>query len=94
MSLDVGKELMPALQKALTDYLTFSKAEAPLDTKEFNVYHTACKAALLHVALLVKLTQKEISSDPIIPNLSALLEQAKKDLKTDDNFSGIFMDLG
>ena len=93
MSLDVGMELTPALQKALTDYLTFSGKEAPLDTKEFNAYHTACKAALLHVALLIKMTQKEAPQEPIIPDLSALLEQAKKELSTDD-FSGISVDLG
>ena len=93
MNQDVGKELASALQKALTDYLTFSQNEAPLDTKEFNAYHTACKAALLHVALLIKMTQKETSTEPIIPDLSALLEQAKKELNTDD-FSGISVDLG
>ena len=94
MNIDVGKELAPALQKALADYLAFSENIAPNDTKEFNAYHTACKAALLHVALLLKLTQKEIATDHVIPDLSALLEQAKKDLKTDDDFSGIRLDLG
>ena len=93
MSLEVGKELHPALEKALTDYLVFSKAPAPTDTKEFNAYHTACKAALLHVALLVKLTQKETPSETIIPDISGLLEQAKKELNEDD-FSGISVDLG
>lgn len=93
MNQEVGKELAPALQKALIDYLTFSENKAPDDIKEFNAYHTACKAALLHIALLVKLTQKEVPMDPIIPDLSALLEQAKKELSTND-FSGISVDLG
>ena len=93
MSVDIGKELTPALQKALADYQAFSETQAPAEIKEFNAYHTACKAALLHVALLIKLTQKETSAEPIIPDLSALLNQAKKELNTDD-FSGISVDLG
>ena len=93
MSLEVGKDLVPALQKALKDYLIFEQAEAPASTKEFNAYHTACKAALLHIALLIKLTQNETPDDSIVPDLSVLLEQAKKELNEDD-FSGISLDLG
>ncbi|MGN0919308.1 MAG: hypothetical protein ACI4OR_00905 [Alphaproteobacteria bacterium] len=93
MNAEIGTELLPALQKALSDYLDFSKGMAPADTKEFNAYHTACKAALLHLALLVKLTQKETGTPPFIPDLSVLLEQAKKELKIND-FSGISVDLG
>ena len=93
MSLDVGKELTAALQKALADYLVFSGNEAPVDAKEFSVYQGACKASLLHVALLVKLTQKEAAVETTIPDLSLLLEQAKKELNTND-FSGISVDLG
>ena len=93
MKPDVGTELVPALQKALADYLAFQKEAAPVDAKEFNAYQGACKAALLHVALLVKLTQKEPSAEAVIPNLSLLLEQARKELDTND-FSGISLDLG
>ena len=93
MNQDVGTELVPALQKALKDYLSFSEEKAPTEIKEFNAYHTACKAALLHVALLVKLTQKEGQTESVIPDLSALLEQAKKELNSND-FSGISLDLG
>ena len=93
MTLDVGKELIPSLQKALMDYTAFSSEKAPIDTKEFNAYQGACKSALLHIALLVKLTQKETSAESVIPDLSALLNQAKKELSTDD-FSGISLDLG
>ena len=73
--------------------MRFSEEKSPTEIKEFNAYHTACKAALLHIALLVKLTQKEIQAETIIPDLSALLEQAKKELNTND-FSGISLDLG
>ena len=93
MSFDVGKDLTPALQKALADYLAFSEGNAPTETKEFNAYHTACKSALLHIALLVKLTQNQATEESIIPDLSALLEQAKKELVPHD-FSGISVDLG
>lgn len=93
MTLEVGRELIPALEKTLKDYLAFSGGLAPADTKEFNAYHTACKTALLHLALLVKLTQKEKQPEAIIPDISGLLEQAKKELSEDD-FSGISVDLG
>ena len=93
MNSDVGKELAPALQKALHDYLAFSENLAPTDIKEFNAYHTACKSALLHIALLVKLTQNQAPEENIIPDLSTLLEQAKKELAPHD-FSGISVDLG
>ena len=91
MNPDIGTELIPALEKALADYLGFSLNTAPTDIKEFNAYHTACKAALLHIALLMKLTQKETSS--VVPDLSILLEQAKKEL-TPHDLSGISLDLG
>ena len=93
MKPDVGKELAPALQKALNAHLNFSEGNAPQDIKEFNAYHTACKSALLHIALLVKLTQNQAPEESIIPDLSALLEQAKKELAPHD-FSGISVDLG
>ena len=94
MSLDVGKELVPALQKALNDYLEFSTNNAPDEAKEFNAYQGACKSALLHIALLVKLTQNQPqATESVIPDLSALLEQAKKELNEND-FSGISLDLG
>ena len=94
MNFKVTEQLTPALQKALDDYLAFSENKAPTEIKDFNAYHTACKAALLHIALLDKLTQKDVPIDPVVPDLSALLEQAKKDLGTDDDFSGICLDLG
>lgn len=93
MKMNVGKELVPALQKVLADYLAFAKTLPPTDTKEFGAYHSACKAALLHIALLLKLIQKETSDTPSEPDLFDLIQQAKKDLN-DDDFSGIHLDLG
>jgi len=93
MNMDIGKDLANALEKAVHDYLTFSESEAPLEAKEFNAYQGACKSALLHIALLIKLTQKGAPEESIIPDLSALLEQAKKELAPHD-FSGISVDLG
>lgn len=93
MNQNVEKELAPALQKALNDYLAFSEGSPPSDIKEFNAYQGACKSALLHIALLVKLTQNQTPVDTVIPDLSALLEQAKKELSPND-FSGISVDLG
>ena len=90
----VGKDLIPALHKTLAEYLAFSQSKAPTDVKEFNAYHNACKAALLHLALLIKLTQADLDETPDEPDLLSLLTQAKKDLKNDNDFSGICLDLG
>ena len=94
MRQDVGKELIPALQKTLSDYLNFAKEKAPQEAKEFSAYQGACKAALLHLALLIKLTQNQSSAPSPEPDLFSLIQQAKKDLNTDDDFSGVPMDLG
>ncbi|MBQ7413337.1 MAG: hypothetical protein IJV07_03570 [Alphaproteobacteria bacterium] len=43
------------LNRALASYRRFQTSEAPLDAKGFTAYHNACKAALLHIAVLLKL---------------------------------------
>ena len=88
------KKLKPFLEKAIQTYQTFANADCPMQAKDFNAYHTACKSALLHIALLVKildLSQKE--NIPVQTDLLDLIHQAKEDLKDENDFSGIRMDL-
>ena len=88
------KKLKPFLEKAIQTYQTFADADCPMQAKDFNAYHTACKSALLHIALLVKildLSKKE--NIPVQTDLLDLIHQAKEDLKDENDFSGIRMDL-
>ena len=88
------KKLKPFLEKAVQTYQNFANADCPMQAKDFNAYHTACKSALLHIALLVKildLSKKE--NIPVQTDLLDLIHQAKEDLKDENDFSGIRMDL-
>ena len=88
------KKLKPFLEKAIQTYQPFANADCPMQAKDFNAYHTACKSALLHIALLVKildLSKKE--NIPVQTDLLDLIHQAKEDLKDENDFSGIRMDL-
>ena len=52
---DVLTELPALLQRALAGYGRFAGGMPPADTKGFIAYQTACRAALSHIHLLVKL---------------------------------------
>lgn len=43
------------LRRAVASYRAFEQTDAPLEPKEFAAHHNACKAALMHIALLLKL---------------------------------------
>ena len=45
------------LLNALNDYDVFTSEQAPDDVKSFGAYHSACKSALSHILLLMKLLQ-------------------------------------
>ena len=51
------------LNRALASYRRFQTSEAPLDAKGFTAYHNACKAALLHIAVLLKLIPPDSKND-------------------------------
>ncbi|MBI2235781.1 MAG: hypothetical protein HYU60_02290 [Magnetospirillum sp.] len=52
------KGRLPArIRAAVEGYEAFAGAEAPADAKGFAAWHAACKAALAHVDLLVKLAR-------------------------------------
>ena len=81
------KKLQPFLEKAVQSYQAFAGENCPMDAKEFNAYHSACKAALLHIALLEKILDKSEIPLHEEPNLLDLIHQAKEDLKDENDLS-------
>ena len=49
------ESLKSGLIKAIESYQNLQRENIPSDTKEFTAYHNASKAALMHIALLIKL---------------------------------------
>lgn len=91
---EVRKKIVGALPdvlaKALTDYQQFldkTKKETAETPQEFKARHDACKAALGHIALIVKLAQQVMAGDDGAgdPNqkivLEALLADARQELE-------------
>lgn len=56
--------LRRGLERAVNSYQTFQQSEIPTDAKGFTSYHQACKAALTHIALLLKLIPEDSGVDP------------------------------
>ena len=51
-------EFLPdALATALQSYHSFARTEIPEDAKGFSAHHSACKMAISHIDLLLKLAQ-------------------------------------
>lgn len=51
----LARELPGRIQAALTAYEAFAGADPPADAKAFAAHHAACKAALAHADMLVRL---------------------------------------
>ncbi len=79
------KKLTPFLEKAVRSYQNFASDNCPMDAKEFGAYHSACKAALLHIALLVKILDNSEAVSDHKPDLLDLIHQAKEDLKDEND---------
>jgi len=85
--------LMPlraGLKRAVDSYQRLLQEEIPPDAKGFTAYHNACKAALMHIALLMKLM---VGSAPEkADNEPDWLELAKEALKpeTEENNGLLF----
>jgi hypothetical protein len=56
--------LPDAIAKALTSYQLFLEEGAHNDAKEFKAHHDACKVAIAHLELLIKLAQWADLPDP------------------------------
>ena len=57
------ESLKSGLIKAIESYQNLQRENIPSDTKEFTAYHNASKAALMHIALLIKLIQGNSPSE-------------------------------
>jgi hypothetical protein len=83
------ERLHPYLNQALASYETFLAKEDWSDAKEFNAYHSACKAVLGHIALLMKLTQ-ENETNTSNSEISDWLKKAKMASEKLENFNDDF----
>ncbi len=94
---DLSEHLVRDLQRALSSYQTFEQGDIPTDAKGFTAWHNACKSALLHIALLVKLIQttprlsKDKTNDTAIDWLSKARD-ALKQLPTEEWTDNAFFD--
>lgn len=53
----IAEFLPAAISRTLESYREFSKRDAGGDSKEFNAHHSACKVAVAHIELLIKLAR-------------------------------------
>ena len=60
---DLSVHFKSGLEQAVHSYLDFKKTKVANEPKDFTAYHNACKSALMHIALLLKLIQNTANSD-------------------------------
>ena len=78
--------LPDAIARALTSYHRFSRQEAPDEAKEFSAHHNACKVAIAHIELLIKLARWADLPDAQAENhnqqilLAAVMQEAQGEL--------------
>jgi hypothetical protein len=78
--------LPDAIALALTSYHEFSQREPGGTQKDFAAHHTACKVAISHIELLIKLAKFADLPDPKAENhnkqivLKAMLGEAQDEL--------------
>jgi len=80
---DLAGRLPPLIEKAFTDYGTFATIEIPEAAKDFTAHQAACRAALAHIDLLVKLARwaetGEGDTSPLdtAPDIEGLVAKAR-----------------
>jgi hypothetical protein len=78
--------LPDAIAQALTSYHHFSKNRAGSEAKEFAAHHSACKVAIAHIELLIKLARWAELPDARAENgnqqilLAAMMQEAEEEL--------------
>jgi hypothetical protein len=80
----VASFLPAAIEKALASYHAFSDQDIPDDAKGFSAHHGACKVAIAHVELLLKLARwADIDSDSVgaANQLAAMLSTAEDEVR-------------
>lgn len=82
----IAEFLPEAIRAALNSYQEFSDKEVGDKEKEFKEHHTACKVAISHIDLLLKLARWADLPDGAIESQNhqcvvAAIEEAEKELK-------------
>ncbi len=54
---EIAKALPCAIKTAMDSYRIFTAAEQSADAKDFKAHHDACKVAIAHIQLLIKLAE-------------------------------------
>lgn len=83
---DIAVFLPDAIAQALKSYYRFSQQSAPEEAKEFSAHHNACKVAIAHIELLIKLArwadlpnpEDEDQNQQVV--LAAMMQQATDEL--------------
>ncbi len=80
-------EFLPnAIDTALTSYQLFSEQNISEEAKGFKAHHDACKVAIAHIELLIKLAQWADLPNPSVESiedqklLKTLIENGQKEL--------------
>ena len=84
-SAPIKEYLKRGLERAVNSYQTFQQSEIPTDAKGFTAYHQACKAALTHIALLLKLIPEEDQADIVQADWLALAREALQSREDEDD---------
>ena len=82
---EVTKTLSTALQQEIRKYKKFAASDTNcMASKDFQAHHAACKAALQHIELLMKLASSlNVKKSPVVHNdIAALMEKADLELNT------------
>jgi hypothetical protein len=80
--IQVASFLPAAIARALGSYHDFSDQTVPDDAKGFSAHHSACKIAIAHVELLLKLARwAEVTSDDESDSLAAMLSTAEEEVR-------------
>ena len=87
---EIALFLPQAIQTALQSYQDFSQEQATsdseTDSKDFKAHHDACKVAIAHIELLIKLARWADLPDPKLDDedkqamLQSLIESAQGEL--------------
>lgn len=86
----IAEFLPTAIQTALVSYRRFSEEEATapedINARDFKAHHDACKVAIAHIELLIKLARWADLPDPEVEDsnhqalLQSLIETAEEEL--------------
>lgn len=85
--LHIAQFLPQAIARTLDSYHQFSSEDIPDDAKGFSAHHSACKVAIAHIELLIKLakwadlTESDSVSETHKEQLSKMMADAEKELK-------------